>query len=289
MKRFRAFITRYALLTYFALVFILSWGAILLITGPAGLPIPPEVAAESGPMIYMAMLVGPSIAGLLLISITEGRAGLRNLLSRLLRWRVGLRWYALALFTAPLTIVLAVLLLSLFSPTYLPAILTTDDKLAMLMTSLIAGVMVALFEEIGWTGFAVPRLRLRYSGFVTALIVGLVWGAWHFPPFWEIDTFGGGLPLLLLLVRLFAWLPAYRVLMVWLYDHTESLLLTMLMHATLVAAQFTLFPAALVGVTALVAILVWAVVLWSVVAMITMINHQQAQRALIALGEGRSS
>ena len=41
-----------------------------------------------------------------------------------------------------------------------------------------AGLMVGIFEELGWTGFAIPRLRLRYNVFTTGIIVGLVWGAW---------------------------------------------------------------------------------------------------------------
>lgn len=271
-------IKRHSVLLYFLLTFILSWGGILAITGPNELPLPPEQAAQVGPLIYTAMLIGPTVAGLLLISVVAGRTGLRNLLIRLLRWRVGLRWYAVALLTAPLSIVIAVLLLLPFSTEYMPAIITTDAWGPMLLTSIAAGIMVALFEEIGWTGFAVPQLRRRYGIFATALIVGLVWGAWHFPPFWEPDTFAGGLPLLLLLARLFSWLPAYRMLMVWVYDHTESMLVVMLMHVSLVAAQFTLFPTALAGMTALTAILTWAVVLWTIVTAVALTNRRQITR-----------
>jgi hypothetical protein len=53
------------------------------------------------PIAILLMLVGPSAAGLLLTGIVYGRAGFRDLLSRLLKWRVSLRWYAIALLTAP--------------------------------------------------------------------------------------------------------------------------------------------------------------------------------------------
>ncbi|HRW08530.1 MAG TPA: type II CAAX endopeptidase family protein, partial [Caldilineaceae bacterium] len=221
MATIKTSVKQHSVLLYFLLTFILSWGSILAITGPTGLPLTPDQAAQEGPLIYMAMLIGPSVAGLLLIAFVAGRTGLNHLLQRLIRWRVGLRWYGVALLTAPLSIAIAMLLLLPFSTAYMPAIITTDARVTLLLTSIAAGLLVALFEEIGWTGFVVPRLRQRYGIFVTALIVGLVWGAWHFPPFWEADTFAGGFPLLLLLARLFSWLPAYRVLMVWVYDHTE--------------------------------------------------------------------
>ncbi|MEZ4712950.1 MAG: type II CAAX endopeptidase family protein [Caldilineaceae bacterium] len=279
------FIARHSLPLYFILTFGLTWGSILAVTGPGGLPIAPEVAEQLGPLIYLGMLIGPSVAGLLLLGFVDGRNGYHVLLTRLLRWRVGVRWYAVALLTAPLTITTATLILVSFSPDYLPSIITADDKVTMLLTSVVVGLVVALCEEIGWTGFAIPQLRRRYGVVATGLIVGVLWGAWHFPPFWESDTFLGGLPLALLLARLFAWLPAYRVLMVWVYDHTESLLVVMLMHVSLVASQFVLFPIALAGMTALVAILVWAAILWVVVAAVAVtsgwqISHQPVPRGI---------
>jgi membrane protease YdiL (CAAX protease family) len=63
--------------------------------------------------------------------------------------------------------------------------------------------MVGIFEELGWTGFAI-RMRQRYGVLGTGLIVGVLWGAWHFILFWEPDSFSVGLPLVLLLVRLFS-------------------------------------------------------------------------------------
>ncbi|NIV35134.1 MAG: CPBP family intramembrane metalloprotease, partial [Anaerolineae bacterium] len=128
---------------------------------------------------------------------------------------MGVRWYAIALLTAPLSMIAVLFALSLTSPLFLPGIVTTDDKATLLLTGIVAGLMVGFFEELGWTGFAIPRLRLRYGVLTTGLIVGLLWGAWHFLLFWESGSFSGALSLALLLGRLFSWLPAYRVLMVW--------------------------------------------------------------------------
>jgi membrane protease YdiL (CAAX protease family) len=277
MTTITAFIKRYPLLTYFALVFAISWGGFVAVVGPDNLPLRWERFERLGPLLYMTALAGPSLAGLLVTGLVRGREGLRELLARLLRWRVGARWYAVALLATPLLAAAVHFALSLLSPEFLPGIVTTDDKASLLLAGLAVGLLFGIFEELGWTGFAIPRLRPRYGILATGLIVGVVWGAWHFGLFWESNSFSAALPLALLLVRLFAWLPAYRVLMVWVYDHTESLLVAMLMHASLVFSQLVLRPLA-TGADDLTGTLVWAAVLWLVVAAVAVANHGQFSR-----------
>ena len=260
---------RYAVASYFLLTFAISWGAIILAIGPGGLRHVTDLPAATTGALYGAMLAGPMLAALLLTGVVDGRVGLRALAARMLRWRVGVRWYAIALLTAPLLMSVPALLLVRRGPEFLPAFVTGDDGRGLLLSSVIAGMVVGFCEEIGWTGFAVPRLRARYSILVTGLIVGLVWGAWHFLLFWEGDTFAGAVPLALLVSRLFAWLPPYRVLMVHVYDRTQSGLVTALMHASLVASQFIIMPAALMGVDLVVWLLLWAGVLWLAVGVVT--------------------
>jgi membrane protease YdiL (CAAX protease family) len=269
----KAFIKSHPVLTYFALTFAISWGAILVVVGPGGLP----VTTEQLTMLGLATLLGPSVAGILLTGLASGRVGLRELLSRLLRWRVGARWYAVALLTAPLSTAAVLLALSLLSPGFLPVIFTSDDKATLLLTGIAAGLVVGFFEELGWTGFAIPRLRLRYSVLTTGLTVGVLWGAWHYLLFWESDSFSGALPLALLLARLFSWLPAYRVLMVWVYDCTGSLLVAMLMHVSLVASTVIVEPP-LTGGALLTYILVRAAVLWVAIAAVAVANRGQLER-----------
>jgi membrane protease YdiL (CAAX protease family) len=270
MTAIKPFVRKHSVPTYFVLAFAITWGCMVIVIGPGGFPMTAEQFEALGPLVYLAMLIGPSAAGLLLTGLVEGRAGFRELLSRLFRWRVGARWYAAALLTAPLLATVVLLALSLFSPEFLPAIFTADDWLALLLSGIAAGLVVGFFEELGWTGFAVPRLRLRYGILATGIIVGLLWGAWHFLPFWKSDTFSGALPLILLLARLFSWLPPYRVLMVWVYDHTESLLVVILMHASLVFSTLALPSMELSGVPLLTWLLVWAAVLWGVVGVVAM-------------------
>lgn len=274
MATIKAFINRHSVLLYFVLTFVLSWGSILSVVGPGVKKLPDTQL----PLVYLAILAGPSSAGLLLTGLVDGRVGFRALLSRLLRWRVEARWYAVALLTAPLLATMVSLALALFSSVFLPSIITTDAKASLLLSGLLVGLLVGVFEELGWTGFAVPRLRLRYNILVTGLIVGFLWGAWHFLLFWENDSFSSGLALTLLIGRLFSWLPAYRVLLVWVYDRTGSLLVAILMHASLVASTLLLQPA-VTGMNLLIYIGVWAAVLWSVVMVVAVTNRGQPSRS----------
>jgi len=272
-----AFIKRHPVLTYFALTFAISWGGILMVIGPGGILGTKEVSEGLMPFVYLATLLGPSLAGILLTGLVDGRAGFRELLSRLLRWRVGARWYAVALLTAPLLITATLFALSLTSPVFLPVIVTTDDKVSLLLTGIVMGLVVGFFEELGWTGFAVPRLRLRYGVLTTGLIVGLLWGAWHFPLFSGSVSSSGALPpALYLSVLLFSFLPAYRVLMVWVYDRTRSLLVAMLMHAPLAASQLILIPPAITGVQVVTYDLVFAAALWVFVAAVAVAQRRAA-------------
>src|SRR5438046_566836 len=103
------FITRQPVLTYYALVFAMSWGGVLIVVGPSGFPGTREEVERLMPFVILAFAVGPALAGPLLTGLVGGRAGLREFLSRLVRWRVDGRWYAVALVTAPL-LMMAVLL-----------------------------------------------------------------------------------------------------------------------------------------------------------------------------------
>jgi len=276
MTTIKDFIKRHPVPIYFTLAFIISWGAMIILVGPDGIP----ATADQRVALGMAMLLGPSVAGILLTGLASGWVGFRELVSRLLRWRAGTRWYVVALLTAPLSTAAVLLALSLFSPEFLPGIFTSDDKATLLLMGIVGGLTVGFFEELGWTGFAIPRMRLGYGVLATGLIVGLLWGAWHFLLFWESDSFSGAFPLALLLARLFSWLPAYRVLMVWVYDRTESLLVAILMHASLVAT-LTIIDPSLTGGGLLILILVRAAVLWVIVAAVTVANRRQLEKGRV--------
>jgi membrane protease YdiL (CAAX protease family) len=244
----------------------------MLLAGPGNLPIDTEQSKEILPLLYISMLVGPGAAGILLTIIVNGKAGLLKLKSQLFDWRRGIRWYLTALFATPILVSVTLIFLTYFSPEFNLGIYSSDDKSSFLISGIVIGLMVGLFEEIGWSGFVVPAIRLRYNIFITGLIVGVVWGAWHFILFWETNSFSKTLPFLILLGRLFAWLPPFRILLVWILERTESLLLVILTHASLVFSTTVLVPMTLTGNNLLTWLIFWGLVLWVIVIMIAVFN-----------------
>src|SRR5215218_412400 len=137
-----AFIKRYPLLSYFALTFAISWGVVLIAVGlgPGGFSATPQQLQMAVPYAVPVMVLGPGVAGMLLTGLIDGRAGLREFRSRLLKWRVGARWWAVALLTAPLVFTAVLLALSLISPEYLPRILTASGRPALLLMGIAVGL-----------------------------------------------------------------------------------------------------------------------------------------------------
>jgi membrane protease YdiL (CAAX protease family) len=139
-------------------------------------------------------------------------------------------------------------------------------------------------EELGWTGFATPRLRRRHGVFATGFIVGILWAAWHLlQGVWTSGASSGTVPpALFLTVGFFStYLLPYRVLMAWVYDRTGSLLVAMLMHASLIASSisgFGLVPPAISGVPFLTLFLVFTAALWIVVAAVAVANGGHLSR-----------
>jgi membrane protease YdiL (CAAX protease family) len=124
-------------------------------------------------------------------------------------------------------------------------------------------------------------LRHRYSVVATGLIVGLLWGVWHFP------LFVGSVPsVLYLAVLLFSWLPPYRVLMVWVYDQTKSLLVAMLMHMVIVFGSLVLIPSTTTPSEIAVIDLVFAAELWLLVAAVVIRGGLRVRRLRLNLSEG---
>ena len=287
----RAFINRHAVLTYYALVFALSWGPGLIIWGPAYLTggllgTGDEMTSMADPGLFgwLAILTGPlniAGAGILVIALTFGRVGLRDLRSRLFRWRTGVRWYAVALLTVPLLWTAILGAFSLTSKAFLPTIITADDKASLLVAGLVAGLVVGLvasfFEEIGWTGLATHELSKRHGLLATGLIVGLPWMVLHVPVYAGIAS--GAVPPALNVAAIIFWMLAYRVLMVWVYDHTQSVPMAILMHLMIIVWPFVLPGSpAMVGVPDLVFNLVLGVTLWVLVVAVAAANRRRRSR-----------
>ncbi len=238
----KTWLARHAVPVAFVLAYAVTWTSIVLIVGPQGLAAG-TVSTPQFMLIWVAMLAGSGGVGLALTALLEGRAGLADLLAGMRKWRVGARWYAPLLIT-PLAAAGVLALLVPTSPAFVPTLFAAPDKrVPLLMFVVVAfGTFV---EELGWTGFVTRRLRGRLSPLALGLVVGVLWGAWHF-----LGDFTGSRALygpLFPLHFLTFWLiplTTFRVLIVWVYDHTESLLLAQLMHASYSPVLFVLGPAA---------------------------------------------
>jgi membrane protease YdiL (CAAX protease family) len=172
------------------------------------------------------------------------------------------------------------LILSRISSTFLPSIVTTNNKVTLLVSGIVVGLAGGFVEELGWTGFAVPRLRLRYSILSTGFIMGVLWGAWHLLQMWWVGgTSSEALSLALFLPLYFflavAALTAYRVLMVWVYDCTESLLVAILMHASYIFSTLFVLAPPTTGMPFLIYSGIFTAVVWVVVAAVAVANHGQ--------------
>jgi membrane protease YdiL (CAAX protease family) len=268
--QFRQFIKNHPLGLFFALTFVISWGGVLLLGGPMGMPAPKQEFEAEWPMVFLPYLLGPSIAGLVMTSLLYGFRGNGELFRRFAKLRVASKWYLVAIFTAPVLIGVILFALSRVSSSYLPAVLTSDEPGRLVLMGIAIGVIFGGFlEEIGWTGFAVPILRQNYGIFATGFILGALWGVWHIlPTYWGSGDEAGKLSINLLLPPCIFYvgvLPAYRILMLLVYDRSGSLFVNMLMHASLTAASLFILAPKATGAELAVYYLILSAITWLVV------------------------
>lgn len=251
--------TRHPLTVFFALAFGISWGGIAIIMAGRGFDLSPLQAPE-GALLFLVMLLGPAIGGLVCIALADGRAGLQALWVSARRWRVAPRWWAVALLTAP------VILLSILLP--LEAIAGPTFRPGYQWTLLLVGLLAGGLEEIGWTGYATPRLLARHGPFRAGLLLGLVWALWHMlVDFrYNVGSMGALWPLEFAVVYL-ATLTPYRMLMTWVFARTKSLAVAVLMHASFTGWLMVLFPAT-DGLQSLAWQAGFALILWALVAVV---------------------
>ena len=266
------FVKQHPVIAYFVLTFAISWGGLLIAISPVGISGIMTLTTQN-PLflsVYLVTIAGPLVAGILLTILVYGKTGLRDVVSRLFKWRVNAHWYAFAILTAPLTVFVTLFGLSVFSPAFIPGIITASDRFSIILFALIVGLVTPFFEELGWTGFAIPLIGKRYNILATGLIVGILWGAWHFlSNLYGVSISAGTVPLTLFFPAiLFSFLPPYRVLMVWVYDHTKSLFVAMVMHGCLDIFWLISAPIAIIGVNLVTWYAAWAIVLWVIVGIV---------------------
>jgi len=215
-------ISRYPLISFFVMALLFSWVAVMPLILDQTLPLEP--------FQILGAFAGPTLSAVIVIAITEGRAGLSTFFKRYLQWKVGIVWWFTVLFgiLVALNIVATFILglsvlteffenMGLILPTYL-------------LTLIVGVILGPLWEEPGWRGFALPRLQAQYGPIVGSVILGMIWAVWHIPGYaggWMASTF----PALLI------YCIGFSILATWIYNNTHgSILLMILLHSSSNAA-----------------------------------------------------
>ncbi|MBE1486291.1 CPBP family intramembrane glutamic endopeptidase [Plantactinospora soyae] len=172
--------------------------------------------------------LGPITAAFVVTAVTDGRAGLRRWVGRMLRWRIGWRWYLLVLTGVPGALILVSIAWS-GGAIEMPPVTALVAYLPLLLIQM---VTTGIAEEPGWRDFATPRLQRRYGALVGSMILGPLWGAWHLPLF--LSEWGGWPDVTWLMVAEFvAGACALSVVLTWAFNRSgESLPLVMLLHVS---------------------------------------------------------
>jgi membrane protease YdiL (CAAX protease family) len=156
---------------YFLLTFTISWLGALAVAAPHLLRHEP-LPVITGILMFPVMLLGPSLSSIVLTGITAGKPGLRDLFAKMLRVSVPARWLAPLLIPPVLVLTVLITLKTFLSPAYAPNLF---------LLGVLFGVPAGLFEEIGWTGFAFPRMASQHNPLGASISLGLLWGMWHLP------------------------------------------------------------------------------------------------------------
>ena len=253
----RSNIRRHEISIYFGLVLLISWGGSLVAGGTNLLQ---GKAPDSNLwLVGLAMLAGPSIAGIVMTYLTDGKIGLQKLYARMRNWQVGNRWYAALLIFPVLIFLVSLTLYDLYS---------SEFKTIFLPWGILIGLFAGFIEEIGWMGFVFPKMQAKLGLFRAGLYLGFFHGLWHLLADFLGQSTTLGKYWLPYFIAFVVFVMALRILIAWVYAHTGSLLLAQLMHASSTGFLVILIPTDIAPINWVVFYASYAAILWIVVAVI---------------------
>jgi membrane protease YdiL (CAAX protease family) len=217
------------------------------------------------PFLLIAIFAfGPTLAGILVTGVFQGREGLRDLWRRMTRVRVGGRWILIVLL---LPLALALLTLAV---TFLAGGLRINfvflaplSLLPLLLIYML--IFTGLAEEVGWRGYALPELQKTQSAERASWILGIAWGWWHIPallfPQWLRGELNPGLVIAVLLGITFG-VVGWTIVITWIYNNTSSVFWIILLHGWNNTIQSYLVLSAGYVANVVFALLPWVVALY---------------------------
>ncbi len=268
---------------FFAVAFAFAW----VVWSPAVLLSGGVSDPQTSALLHLAGSLGPIASAFVVTALATGTAGVRELLGRVFRWRVGVGWWLVALAgPAILFLVAATICWLIFEGWLELGQFGRSEEFAFLglMPYWIANIVFYGFgEEVGWRGFALPRLQTGRSALMAALILSFFWAAWHLPLF----SFAMGLKSMgfVGVPGWFFFIVTGSVLLAWVYNDTGgSVLIVSVFHGTLdIAINSPSGPALANVMGALVTIWGLAVLAWAGPK-----NLSRRRRKQEVLDEGRS-
>ena len=210
MSRLASVVKRHPLIAFFLLAYALSWWPWILYAFDL---LPQPIAG-----------FGPFLAAVLMLAITSGKSSIVRLLRRMVQWRVGLGWYAVALLL-PMAITLAAAAFNVLLGAQAPSAADVGGWTGLFSTFAILLLVPGLggaWEEPGWRGYALPRLQARRSALIASLILWVGVAVWHLPLMIVGEVHWSDI------VFLFGFVIVFN----WVFNNTNgSVLILMLMHA----------------------------------------------------------
>ena len=236
----RASLQRRPLISFFVLAYGFSW----LVSTPYILSVWGAVQSNWLTGFMLKQWVGPALAGMIMAGVIGGRPGLRDLRQKGRTWRVGWPWYLAILLGVPVLLLVGVLAVS-GAPASPPRI-GLELVGSYVLYFVLVFIAVGFPEEVGWRGFALPRLQARFGPLAGTLVLGLLWAGWHLPFFLTPDHGGGPQADPATVATNFALFSAMVVLMAvpfsFVFNRTRSVLMTALLHTAIDTPQAVWLP-----------------------------------------------
>ena len=231
---------------FFVIAYALPIVATIIVALVAGAPsglVVNEMSAGAV-VVMMAMVHAPTIAAIIVVFRSQGLKGIKILLQQLKYWKFAPHWYLKAILVFPVTILAVLLVLSLFSSSFSPVL--------SLSVMAFAAVFSTLWEEIGWTGLATPLMLKRMSPLKVGLSLGFLHAMWHLAAnIYGAGAFHGDLFIVNFLATSVG-IIGLRIVTIWIYMRTSSLVLGWLTHLGFTGGQLSLVSFALTSLETIV-------------------------------------